>query len=162
MFLYIFDRILLVHGHWFYVRTATLVQYFFYKNLAGFTAQLLFACFNSFSTQPVYDTINLTMFNILFTYRKWRNSKRTIISPITMMFYIKIKLGVMFIRCIGHWKAVTPHVVFFNLNDIHDVWVISLMLMWINRRNSKVYRSNNNRWMEWSVNVYTLYLLFTL
>ena len=67
VFPFLFDRILLVHGHWFYVRTATLVQYFFYKNLAGFTAQLIFACFNSFSTQPVYDTINLTMFNILFT-----------------------------------------------------------------------------------------------
>ena len=60
-------RVLLVHGHWFYVRTATLVQYFFYKNLAAFTAQLIYACFNSFSTQPVYDVINLTMFNILYT-----------------------------------------------------------------------------------------------
>ena len=60
-------RILLVHGHWFYVRTATLVQYFFYKNIAAFTAQLVFACFNNFSTQPVYDSINLTLFNIVFT-----------------------------------------------------------------------------------------------
>ena len=64
---FIFYRVLLVHGHWFYVRTATLVQYFFYKNLAAFTAQLIYACFNSFSTQPVYDVINLTMFNILYT-----------------------------------------------------------------------------------------------
>ena len=61
------QRILLVHGHWFYVRTATLVQYFFYKNIAAFTAQLVFACFNNFSTQPVYDSVNLTLFNIVFT-----------------------------------------------------------------------------------------------
>ena len=30
------QKILLVHGHWFYNRMAVLVHYFFYKNIAGF------------------------------------------------------------------------------------------------------------------------------
>ena len=51
----------------YYVRAATLVQYFFYKNVAGFTPQLLMAIFNNFSTQSIYDSINLTLFNIIFT-----------------------------------------------------------------------------------------------
>ena len=30
------EKILLVHGHWFYNRMATLVHFFFYKNIACF------------------------------------------------------------------------------------------------------------------------------
>lgn len=33
---------LLVHGHWYYLRVATLVQYFFYKNIAFITPQFYF------------------------------------------------------------------------------------------------------------------------
>lgn len=60
-------RVLLVHGHWYYVRAATLVQYFFYKNVAAFTAQLLFAFYSNYSTQSIYDSVNLTLYNITFT-----------------------------------------------------------------------------------------------
>lgn len=62
------QRVFLVHGHWFYVRTANLVQYFFYKNLLAFMmTQFYFACFNRFSSQSIYDAINLALFNIVFT-----------------------------------------------------------------------------------------------
>lgn len=61
------QRVLLVHGHWYYYRVAMLVQYFFYKNVAGFTAQLYFCFFNDYSTQTLYDSISLTLFNITYT-----------------------------------------------------------------------------------------------
>ncbi|XP_023715383.1 probable phospholipid-transporting ATPase IF isoform X4 [Cryptotermes secundus] len=60
-------RILLVHGHWYYIRVATLVQYFFYKNIVFITPQLYYAFSNGFSTQPLYDTLFLTFYNVLFT-----------------------------------------------------------------------------------------------
>ena len=43
------------------------MQYFFYKNVAAFTPQLLMAIFNNFSTQSIYDSVNMTLFNIVFT-----------------------------------------------------------------------------------------------
>ena len=58
---------MLVHGHWYYYRAGNLVQYFFYKNIACFTAQLYFAFFNSFSTQTLFDEMSLTMYNIIYT-----------------------------------------------------------------------------------------------
>ena len=61
------QRVLLVHGHWYYYRVSILVQYFFYKNVAAMTAQLYYAFFNSYSTQTLYDSINLTLFNIVYT-----------------------------------------------------------------------------------------------
>ena len=42
-------------------------QYFFYKNVAAFTAQFFFAFFSSFSSETLYDGINLTLYNITFT-----------------------------------------------------------------------------------------------
>ena len=45
------ERALLVHGNWFYLRIAVLVQYFFYKNLVFITPQLLFSIYNGFSSQ---------------------------------------------------------------------------------------------------------------
>eukprot|EP00096_Caligus_rogercresseyi_P015172 TRINITY_DN7612_c0_g1_i1.p1 TRINITY_DN7612_c0_g1~~TRINITY_DN7612_c0_g1_i1.p1 ORF type:complete len:750 (+),score=46.78 TRINITY_DN7612_c0_g1_i1:991-3240(+) len=61
------QRVLLVHGHWYYVRVAVLVHYFFYKNVVAFTPQLIYAFFNNFSTQTLYNGVNLTLYNIVFT-----------------------------------------------------------------------------------------------
>jgi len=61
------QRILLVHGHWYYYRVAILVQYFFYKNVACFTGQVFYTMFNNFSTQSLYGSLNLTLYNIVFT-----------------------------------------------------------------------------------------------
>ncbi|XP_027044475.1 probable phospholipid-transporting ATPase IF [Pocillopora damicornis] len=60
-------RILLVHGHWYYVRAAVMVQYFFYKNVCFITPQFFYAFFTSFSGQPLYLAFFLTAYNIFFT-----------------------------------------------------------------------------------------------
>ncbi|XP_062819851.1 phospholipid-transporting ATPase IG isoform X3 [Anolis carolinensis] len=60
-------RLLLAHGHLYYVRIAHLVQYFFYKNLCFIFPQFLYQFFCGFSQQPLYDAAYLTMFNICFT-----------------------------------------------------------------------------------------------
>uniref|UniRef100_A0A8C5QD03 Phospholipid-transporting ATPase n=1 Tax=Leptobrachium leishanense TaxID=445787 RepID=A0A8C5QD03_9ANUR len=60
-------KLLLVHGHLYYVRIAHLVQYFFYKNLCFILPQFLYQIFCGFSQQPLYDAAYLTMYNICFT-----------------------------------------------------------------------------------------------
>ncbi|XP_062998032.1 phospholipid-transporting ATPase IG isoform X2 [Elgaria multicarinata webbii] len=60
-------KLLLAHGHLYYVRIAHLVQYFFYKNLCFIFPQFLYQFFCGFSQQPLYDAAYLTMFNICFT-----------------------------------------------------------------------------------------------
>lgn len=37
---------MLVHGHWYYLRVSTLVQYFFYKNIVFILPQFYFLFFN--------------------------------------------------------------------------------------------------------------------
>lgn len=44
-------KILLVHGHWYYWRVASLVQYFFYKNMAFITPVVFFSIYSAYSTQ---------------------------------------------------------------------------------------------------------------
>jgi len=44
-------KALLVHGHWYYLRISTLMQFFFYKNVVLITPQVLFSMHNGFSTQ---------------------------------------------------------------------------------------------------------------
>ena len=60
-------QVLLVHGHWYYYRVALLVHYFFYKNVACFSGILFYCFYNNFSIQPLYDSINLTFYNIFWT-----------------------------------------------------------------------------------------------
>ena len=61
------QRVLLVHGHWYYTRLAFLVQYSFYKNVACFTCQNLFAFLSNFSAQSLFDSNFLFLYNTLFT-----------------------------------------------------------------------------------------------
>ncbi|XP_018612805.1 probable phospholipid-transporting ATPase IF isoform X1 [Scleropages formosus] len=60
-------KLLLVHGHCYYIRIATLVQYFFYKNVCFITPQFLYQFFCLFSQQTLYDSVYLTLYNICFT-----------------------------------------------------------------------------------------------
>ncbi|XP_059171339.1 phospholipid-transporting ATPase IF-like [Physella acuta] len=60
-------RALLFHGHLYYHRIATLVQYFFYKNVAWITGQLFYAIFNAWSEQTLYDPFYLVFYNLCFT-----------------------------------------------------------------------------------------------
>ncbi|XP_072562935.1 phospholipid-transporting ATPase 11C-like isoform X1 [Paramormyrops kingsleyae] len=60
-------KLLLAHGHLYYVRIAHLVQYFFYKNLCFILPQFLYQFYCGYSQQPLYDAAYLTMYNICFT-----------------------------------------------------------------------------------------------
>uniref|UniRef100_A0AAY5EQ01 Phospholipid-transporting ATPase n=1 Tax=Electrophorus electricus TaxID=8005 RepID=A0AAY5EQ01_ELEEL len=60
-------KLLLAHGHLYYIRIAHLVQYFFYKNLCFILPQFLYQFFCGCSQQPLYDAAYLTMYNICFT-----------------------------------------------------------------------------------------------
>lgn len=51
---YCLQRAFLVHGQWYYLRLATVVQYFFYKNLV-------------FNTPQVCDHIRFVIFHFIFT-----------------------------------------------------------------------------------------------
>jgi phospholipid-translocating ATPase len=61
------QKVILVHGHWYYYRVALLVHYFFYKNVACFGGQLFYCFYNNFSIQKLYDSFNLTFYNIIWT-----------------------------------------------------------------------------------------------
>ncbi|XP_069984990.1 phospholipid-transporting ATPase IF-like [Penaeus vannamei] len=60
-------KMLLVHGHWNYVRVAVFVQFSFYKNVAFNTPIVFYSIWNAFSTQSLYESLALTAFNITFT-----------------------------------------------------------------------------------------------
>lgn len=60
-------RIVLLHGHYFSQRLALLVLYFFYKNVVFMGCQLFFQAHSLFSTQSVYDSLFLTLFNVTYT-----------------------------------------------------------------------------------------------
>ncbi|RZF38274.1 hypothetical protein LSTR_LSTR008997 [Laodelphax striatellus] len=59
-------KALLVHGHWYYIRAATLIQYFFYKNIVFITPQVYFAC--GMSPVVLYCSLFLLLYNTLFTF----------------------------------------------------------------------------------------------
>jgi len=61
------QRALFVHGQWYYNRLSTLVQYSFYKNVASFTCNLLFAIYSNWSGISMYDDLYLVMFNMVYT-----------------------------------------------------------------------------------------------
>ncbi|KAA8548107.1 hypothetical protein F0562_004632 [Nyssa sinensis] len=61
------ERLLLVHGHWCYRRIATMICYFFYKNVTfGFTL-FWFEAYASFSGQPAYNDWYMSFYNVFFT-----------------------------------------------------------------------------------------------
>nr|XP_026489738.1 probable phospholipid-transporting ATPase IF [Vanessa tameamea] len=60
-------KMLLVMGHWYYQRLATLIHFFFYKNLVLGNIMLIFQSNSAFSTQSIFDSLYLTFYNLLFT-----------------------------------------------------------------------------------------------
>ncbi|XP_071540028.1 phospholipid-transporting ATPase IF-like isoform X2 [Panulirus ornatus] len=61
------QKLFFVHGHWNYVREAVFVQHSFYKNITFNTPMLFYCIWNAFSTQSVYESLVLTLYNITFT-----------------------------------------------------------------------------------------------
>ena len=72
------QRILLVHGHWYYVRVSTLIQYSFYKNVTAFVLQFFFASYTNWSSMSLYES--LFLFLTLKRLRDWS----TISSPLVV------------------------------------------------------------------------------
>ncbi|XP_053612418.1 phospholipid-transporting ATPase IF-like isoform X2 [Plodia interpunctella] len=60
-------RMLLVLGHWYYQRLATLIHYFFYKNIVLGNIMFIFQIHAVFSTQSIYNSMYLTLYNFFFT-----------------------------------------------------------------------------------------------
>ncbi|XP_021100659.1 phospholipid-transporting ATPase IK isoform X7 [Heterocephalus glaber] len=60
-------RLLLVHGRWSYLRACKFLRYFFYKTVASLMAQIWFACYTSFSAQPLYEGWFLALCNLLYS-----------------------------------------------------------------------------------------------
>ena len=60
-------RLLLVHGRWNYLRIAKLISFTFYKNMALYMTQFIYAFYNLFTGQSLYDSWALAMYNLAFT-----------------------------------------------------------------------------------------------
>ncbi|CAG9785399.1 unnamed protein product [Diatraea saccharalis] len=60
-------KIILVLGHWYYQRLTTLILYFFYKNLVLGVLMFIFQIHCAFSTQSVFDSLFLTIYNLVPT-----------------------------------------------------------------------------------------------
>ncbi|XP_037936228.1 probable phospholipid-transporting ATPase IH isoform X2 [Teleopsis dalmanni] len=60
-------RLLLVHGHYHTTRLSFLVLYFFYKNIIFMGIQFLFQFHTLFSSSSVYDSLFLTLYNVIYT-----------------------------------------------------------------------------------------------
>ncbi|CAN8293821.1 unnamed protein product [Cochlearia groenlandica] len=61
------ERLLLVHGHWCYSRIASMICYFFYKNIAFGVTLFIYEAYTSFSAQPAYNDWFLSLFNVFFS-----------------------------------------------------------------------------------------------
>lgn len=60
-------RLLLVHGHYHTKRLSLLVLYFFYKNIIFMGVMFLFQFHSLFSSSSVYDSLFLTLYNVMYT-----------------------------------------------------------------------------------------------
>eukprot|EP01128_Nolandella_sp_AFSM9_P004739 TRINITY_DN2183_c0_g1_i3.p1 TRINITY_DN2183_c0_g1~~TRINITY_DN2183_c0_g1_i3.p1 ORF type:complete len:1098 (+),score=280.47 TRINITY_DN2183_c0_g1_i3:18-3311(+) len=58
-------KLLTVHGRYSMLRTALMVEYSFYKNIAMFMAQVWFAFYSQFSGQTFFDSWFMTLYNVL-------------------------------------------------------------------------------------------------
>ncbi|XP_051144510.1 putative phospholipid-transporting ATPase 9 [Andrographis paniculata] len=61
------ERLLLVHGHWCYRRIASMICYFFYKNVTFGITVFIYEAYTSFSGQPAYNDWFLSLYNVFFT-----------------------------------------------------------------------------------------------
>eukprot|EP00054_Salpingoeca_dolichothecata_P027919 m.208040 g.208040 ORF g.208040 m.208040 type:complete len:1154 (-) comp26079_c0_seq4:30-3491(-) len=61
------EKLLLVHGHWSYIRIARMILYFFYKNAFFVFIIYWFQVFNGFSGQVAIEQLYLSTFNLAWT-----------------------------------------------------------------------------------------------
>lgn len=60
-------KLLLVHGHWSYVRIADMHKVFFYKNIIWTFTMFWFQIFSGFDATYLYDYSYVLLFNLVFT-----------------------------------------------------------------------------------------------
>jgi P-type E1-E2 ATPase len=60
-------RLLFVHGRWNYIRLSEMILYFSYKSLLFTIPRAVFATYNGYSGQPIFDDYYIALYNILFT-----------------------------------------------------------------------------------------------
>jgi len=61
------QRLLLVHGHWNYVRTAKFILMTFWKEMFFYMMQALYQGYNGYTGTSLYEAWSLTVLNTLFT-----------------------------------------------------------------------------------------------
>ncbi|KAE8445058.1 hypothetical protein EG329_013772 [Mollisiaceae sp. DMI_Dod_QoI] len=61
------QRLLLVHGHWNYIRTAKFILYTFWKEMLFYSIQLLYQRWNGYTGTSLFENNSLTVWNTLFT-----------------------------------------------------------------------------------------------
>eukprot|EP00760_Papus_ankaliazontas_P007334 PhM_4_TR1332/c0_g1_i1/m.48657/K14802/DRS2, ATP8A; phospholipid-transporting ATPase len=61
------QRLILVHGFANYTRLTKVINYFFYKNAIVIFTQFFFLVLNGWSSQSLYESWSLAMYNVLFT-----------------------------------------------------------------------------------------------
>ncbi|KAJ9319560.1 hypothetical protein DTO271D3_329 [Paecilomyces variotii] len=61
------QRLLLVHGHWNYVRTAKFILMTFWKEMFFYMMQALYQRYNGYTGTSLYESWSLTVLNTLFT-----------------------------------------------------------------------------------------------
>jgi len=61
------QRLLFVHGRYSYIRSSKVALFQFYKNTYFPIPMFWFSFFSGFTSQPLYDSFMLSLFNIVFT-----------------------------------------------------------------------------------------------
>lgn len=61
------QRLLLVHGHWNYIRTAKYVLSTFWKEMMFYTVQVMYQRWNGYTGTSLYESDSLTVWNTLFS-----------------------------------------------------------------------------------------------
>jgi phospholipid-translocating ATPase len=60
-------RLLLVHGHWNYMRTAKFILLTFWKEMFFYTMQAMYQRYNGYTGTSLFESWSLTVLNTLFT-----------------------------------------------------------------------------------------------
>jgi phospholipid-translocating ATPase len=61
------QRLLFVHGHWNYVRTAKYILFTFWKEMMFYSVQVLYQRWNGYTGTSLYESDSLAVWNTLFT-----------------------------------------------------------------------------------------------
>ncbi|EHL02334.1 putative phospholipid-transporting ATPase IA [Glarea lozoyensis 74030] len=61
------QRLLLVHGHWLYLRTAKFILLTFWKEMLFYTVQALYQKWNGYTGTSLFESWSLAVWNTLFT-----------------------------------------------------------------------------------------------